>query len=102
MKWRVHKIEALKDFEREWDAINAAGSNLPIQDALFFSLLIQEFGNGRERLAVCEDGSRPVAATLIRRLRFGGWQTIQPSQAPLGPWVQSASVPMEELLYSLS
>jgi len=102
MKWRLYGIGALKDFERDWDAINAEGGNLPIQDALFFSLLLDEFGNGQVKLAVCENGSRPIAATLIRRMRIGAWQTIQPSQAPLGPWVQNASAPTEELLESLA
>jgi CelD/BcsL family acetyltransferase involved in cellulose biosynthesis len=102
MKWRVQGIEALKEFERDWDAINAGGSNLPIQDAAFFLLLLKEFGNGSEKLAVCEDATGPVAATVIQRLRFGSWQTVQPSQAPLGPWVQKSSVPTTELLDSLA
>jgi hypothetical protein len=102
MKWRVYEIGALSEFEGDWDSLNRAGANLPIQDAAFFGFVLKEFGNRKEKLAVCEDATGPIAATVLRNSRFSAWQTFQPSQAPLGPWLQKDSVSTTELLEALA
>jgi hypothetical protein len=49
--------------------------------------LLAEFGRGREWLAVCRDRDAISAMTILSRRSTGVWETFQPSQLPLGPWL---------------
>jgi Acetyltransferase (GNAT) domain len=49
--------------------------------------LLHHFGDGGVRVALCDDGSRPLAAAMLRRDGTGRWTTWQPSQLPLGAWM---------------
>jgi CelD/BcsL family acetyltransferase involved in cellulose biosynthesis len=102
MPWRLYNASRFRDVQGVWDSINASSGNLPIQDACFYQRLLEQFGRGDETLAICEDGSRPIAAALLRRSRLGLWQTFQPSQAPLGPWLQTTDVATEDVLGTLA
>lgn len=101
MRWRLYGIEEFEHLGPTWDSINSGNANLPILDSQFFQLLLEEFGDGDERLAVCEDSTGPVAAAILTRSRFGAWRTFQASQAPLGAWVQKREAPVQPLLESL-
>ena len=73
MKWRLHDIEVLRELGQLWDSINGAGANLPILDSAFFQALLTETGAGEAKLALCEDATGPVAATILTRKSFGVW-----------------------------
>src|SRR6516164_503049 len=67
---------------------------------MFLGPLLKEFGTGDELLAVC--GKRgPVAMAILRRRTRVAWETFQPSQAPLGAWMQIPEANTEELALSL-
>ncbi|MCI0667217.1 MAG: GNAT family N-acetyltransferase [Methylococcaceae bacterium] len=99
--WSFESPDALADLAADWNALNAAGNNVPILDARFFELLLSEFSSGKERLAVGRDGDSIVSAGLIIPRRAGVWQTFQPSQAPIGPWLQKPGISTKLLLSSL-
>jgi CelD/BcsL family acetyltransferase involved in cellulose biosynthesis len=67
---------------------------------MFLGPLLKEFGTGKEILAVC-GGRDPVAMAILRRKTQVGWETFQPSQAPLGAWMQMPELDTEELAVSL-
>lgn len=101
MNWSVYPADALQEHGAEWDTINDAASNLPILDSRFFRFLLEVSGTGNALLAICRDEKKAVAAGIFRRTKWGVWQTFQPSQAPLGAWVQRPSLSAGELLESL-
>jgi len=101
MKWTLHPLKALSELGRVWDEINASNANLPILDSLFFARLAAMSETREGKLALCEDAGVPVAATMLVNNHFGAWQTYQPSQAPLGAWVQKGALPLAKLLETL-
>lgn len=65
MNGTSHDIAALEEMEREWNKINATGSNLPILDASFFRMLFAIASRRERTLALCRDGERSVAAPIL-------------------------------------
>lgn len=67
---------------------------------MFVNALLKEFGTGREVLAIYRQDA-PVAMAILQRHSQIGWETFQPSQAPLGAWLQLSDLDTEELVRSL-
>lgn len=101
MPWQFLPASALPDHAAEWDALQRATTHTPFLDTLFLLPLLQVFGQGDERLALLREGGQLRAAALLRPLGKGRWETFQPSQLPLGPWVSAATLPLADTLHGL-
>lgn len=101
MKWRLHQAADFAELAGTWNTLNQAGPNTPLLDARFARACIRYFGSSGEQIAICEADNKVCCMAVIGSLGLGRWQTFQPSQAPLGFWVQTADVPFVELLRSL-
>jgi Acetyltransferase (GNAT) domain len=102
MKWTLHDLDRFGAYSAAWDEVNKNGADLPILDAMFFELLFRVSAPKNAVLALCDDGNGTLAATIVKPAGFGKWQTYQPSQAPLGAWVQREGSSIRQLLESLS
>ena len=81
-------MEDFGDMAPLWDQLNERHANSPLLDAAFFRILLEHYGAPDSAVAVVAyHRSQPIAAGLFQRMALGSWQTIQPSQAPLGAWV---------------
>lgn len=98
--WELHPISKFKEHAGNWDRLNQAGAQSPLLTAIFMAPLLKEFGTGDELLAICRP-SEPVAMAILRRQSQIAWETFQPSQAPLGAWLQMPEIDTEELAQSL-
>jgi CelD/BcsL family acetyltransferase involved in cellulose biosynthesis len=97
MSWRVLPAREFAAHAGRWQELNDRGPRTQLLDAEFVGLLLDEFGTGRELLAVHEG-----AMALLMPRGFARWQTFQPSQGPIGAWVSDpAHPPSEELLRAL-
>ena len=102
MTWQLVPAQRFADHAADWDALQRRTTNTPFLEAAFIAPLLQEFGSGRETLALCRDTTGQLqAATLLAPPRRGMWQTFQPSQLPLGPWLGHADQPLEPQLRTL-
>lgn len=105
MTWQIHPISRYPDFHAAWDALLAESLPIPFLERCFLQPLIEEFGTGNERLAIETEGGSLRAAAIVAPENFGLWQTFQPSQLPLGPWIArpdtDTTVQMRELVKSL-
>lgn len=101
LTWSNLPITRLSEESAAWDSLNAQGANLPFLDSAFFGFLSSEFCTGDERILLCRAGEVPVACGIFERTKRGGWRTIQPSQAPLGAWLQRSDLPISGLMASL-
>jgi CelD/BcsL family acetyltransferase involved in cellulose biosynthesis len=101
IRWNVRPARELHTVADQWQALNQAGSGNPAFDPAFVLPLLEHFGDGTELLATASAGSGPLAMTLLRRTAPGCWQTFQPSQMPVGPWLQQPGVPPAELAHGL-
>src|ERR1700674_1194711 len=98
--WKLHSIAEFREQREKWERLNHRGPQSPVLTAMFVAPLLKEFGTGGEILAVCGQQDLVAAAILQRRTQVG-WETFQPSQAPLGAWLQIPEVDTEKLALSL-
>ena len=82
-------------------SIVSAGGYPPFLRSDFLAPALREFGTGREILVVRGDGAEASAMGLFVRKTAGVWETFQPSQLPLGAFVQRAGRPIDETIGAL-
>jgi CelD/BcsL family acetyltransferase involved in cellulose biosynthesis len=102
LAWTVLPAAQLKAHAADWDALQAASTRTPFLQTDFLLPLLEVFGQGRELLALgrAADG-RLRAAALLQPRGPGQWETFQPSQLPLGPWVGHGGDDLAEVGRSL-
>lgn len=87
MTWRLVPTARFADHAAAWDALQRSLTDTPFLESAFVLPLIEEFGSGREMLALDEAADGLQAAAVVRPAGHGSWETFQPSQLPLGPWL---------------
>ncbi|MCI0400215.1 MAG: GNAT family N-acetyltransferase [Gammaproteobacteria bacterium] len=101
LEWQLHGKGSFDCIRDEWDQVQATFSQTPLLDADFVSLLLAHFGSGKEVVAICRKNGIAVAVSILKKSGMTRWQTFQPSQAPLGMWIQDPAVPLTSLFQSL-
>ena len=102
MSWQLLPARDFGRYRNAWDHLNALGPNSALLHSDFIEPLLQILAPGGERLAIYGDVTDPQVVALLTRRRFGIWETFQPSQLPLGPWLNKTVLPLEQLLQQLS
>lgn len=93
------------DFDRHaglWDEIYSAGGQVPVLDSRFIATALEVFGTKKESIVIGSANGIAVAMGVFCKTNLGMWQTFQPSQVPLGPWIVRGNLLGEELLASLT
>jgi CelD/BcsL family acetyltransferase involved in cellulose biosynthesis len=96
MPWQLLPRAEFGRHAAEWDRLQRASTNTPFLEADFIAPALDEFGNGRELLALHRRATELDMAAIVRPAGRGKWETFQPSQLPLGAWVAAADMPIEE------
>ncbi|TCO80461.1 acetyltransferase (GNAT) family protein [Plasticicumulans lactativorans] len=102
MHWSFHSASAFLAHQETWNQLNRACADSPLLHSDFIAPLLHEFGDSDLRLAVAHENSEPVAMTLLGHPRFAVWETFQPSQLPIGPWICASHVDPMKALESLA
>lgn len=87
MQWRLYPAATFAQFAADWDRLESQTTRTPFLESSFIGPMLSAFGTGNEHVALLRDGDTLHAATLLRPLGRGRWETFQPSQLPLGPWI---------------
>ncbi len=98
MSWTYRPANQFAQFAAQWQRLNADGPNSPLLEPDFVTPLLSEFSSGNELLACYEQAGQMQAMTIVRPRRTGEWETFQPSQAPIGLWVQSSTLDQSKLM----
>jgi len=92
MSWRIVPaagFAAHPEFAAHWRRLHGAGSGSPLLALEFAGAALEVFGSGAELLAWHQDAAgQPDVMAILTPVRPGAWTTFQPSQAPLGFWLQ--------------
>ena len=99
IRWKVRPARELHRVRDQWQALNHSGN--PALEPRFVLPLLEHFGDGTELLATASAGAEPLAMAILGRTAPGCWQTFQPSQMPLGPWLQQPGLAPAELVHGL-
>jgi CelD/BcsL family acetyltransferase involved in cellulose biosynthesis len=101
MQWKFYPTTEFDRWAPAWDCLNGQTGGSVLQSADLVRPLLRCFSGGDELLAVGSDASGVHAMTLVQRSSSLVWASFQPSQAPLGLWVQDRSASMETMACSL-
>lgn len=101
MTWHLYPIAEFKHYSDSWNRLNNQGVNTPLLSSDFVIPLLDYFSNSKNKLAIHGDVQKPDAMTIVTRTKFGVWETLQPSQAPLGLWLQDKTISTSALLSQL-
>jgi len=88
MSWTVVPATEFGAHAQRWRILHALGAASPLLAVEFVEALLAVFGTDAEMLAWHEDDTSTDAMTILTPGRFGTWNTFQPSQAPVGLWLQ--------------
>lgn len=90
LSWELQPAIDFKHYHKAWNQLNTTLSAL--LDARFMQALIDNFSSGNEKIATAKINGIVVIITIIEKVGFGKWQTFQPSQAPIGAWIQAPEI----------
>jgi CelD/BcsL family acetyltransferase involved in cellulose biosynthesis len=100
-RWEFQPASAFAAFAPVWDEFNARTSNLPLLWAAFVGGALKHFGDRDMQLAIAADDRGTAAICLLRMRGTSVVETFQPSQLPVGPWLQRPDVDLADLANSL-
>lgn len=86
--WSLHPVTQFTHFAARWDALNAKTTQSLLLDSRFISPLLEAFVANNALIALYGDTESPSAMAIVEKTSTGRWSTVQPSQAPLGCWIQ--------------
>lgn len=101
MTWAMVPATEFAAHATRWQALHAAGAASPLLAVEFVQTLLDVFGTGREVLAIHDRSGDIDVMTILAPARFGGWHTFQPSQAPIGLWLQRGTAAPDAVLPGL-
>lgn len=88
MSWTVVPASQFDDHLPRWQALHATTGGSPLLAADFLAAALDTLGSGEELLAWYEEAGLTRVMTVVAPAGLGRWATFQPSQAPVGFWLQ--------------
>ena len=102
LRWQSRPIDSTAPDLADWVELHHECAGGPLLHPDFLLAALREYGGRHTRLWTCRMGNRLLAAAVLQTdgpLRIG---TFQPSQAPVGFWLQRHDVPTSDLVTSLA
>lgn len=101
MTWHLYPIAEFKQHIKSWNELNNNGVNTPLLSSDFIIPLLEHFSTGKELLAIHGPLNQADAMAILTKPKLTVWETLQPSQAPLGLWLQNKTLETGTLLSQL-
>jgi CelD/BcsL family acetyltransferase involved in cellulose biosynthesis len=101
LAWRFIPASAFSNASHDWHALVTHTEQGPLLSVEFVELALRYFGRGDEVVCFADTPTGTVAATILRRKNWLTWETFQPSQMPMGPWLQVQPASFPKTLQSL-
>ncbi len=100
-RWAIQPVDAFNETGAFWDDFNARTFRLPLLSAGFAGAALRHFGDGSEQLGTAIDDHGTAAVCVLRMRGTSVVETFQPSQLPVGLWLQRQDLELSELADSL-
>ena len=102
IKWTLSAANQSSSlWAKEWDQLNDRAGALPFLASDVMLAALTHFGTGKELLAVGSCAGETVAMALLTRKSAITWESFQPSQIPLGAYLQLPELRVDELASAL-
>jgi CelD/BcsL family acetyltransferase involved in cellulose biosynthesis len=100
-RWAFQPVDAFRETGPFWDEFNARTFRLPLLSSEFAGTALRHFGDGTEQLGTAVDEHGTAAACVLRMRGASVVETFQPSQLPVGLWLQRRDLELSDLAASL-
>jgi len=100
-RWEIRPAGTFAETSAAWDEFNARTFRLPLLSAAVTGAALRHFGSGDEQLAIASDDRGTAALCVLRMRGTSVLETFQPSQLPVGTWLQRPELDLSELADSL-
>jgi len=103
LTWALHPATTLTTppHRSAWNALNRSTTNQVFMTADAIVCALRNFGNGKETLAIARQGDDVRAMCIVNRQDPFRWSTFQPSQIPLGAYLQHSNASLPHIAESL-
>lgn len=101
MDWSLYPASEFANWSDNWEQLNRQAGNSQLLSKKFIQPLIDNFAPRDAKLAVCHVDGNIVSMTVVTPEKSTGWSSFQPSQAPIGLWLQKPEASTESLIQSL-
>jgi CelD/BcsL family acetyltransferase involved in cellulose biosynthesis len=101
LSWKFMPATEFPSISREWQQLCNRSLRSPLLSADFIEVALRHFGRGDEMICFAETATGTVAATILQRKNYLVWDSFQPSQMPLGSWLQLRELDFPAMLKSL-
>ena len=101
MNWTLVPASDFASHAATWQKLNQQGPASTLFELEFVQPLLAEFGTGKELLVICTSQQAVVAMAIMAPSRTSAWETFQPSQAPIGMWMNMPGCDLDDLLNGL-
>lgn len=101
-QWKARTLDSTAPDLRDWAELHRECNASPLLHPDFLFVALREYGGRDPRLWTCRKDGRLLAAAVLRTdgpFRIG---TFQPSQAPIGFWLQRPECSTAELVAALA
>lgn len=96
MTWRFLPATEFASVAQNWDALNEVAGGIPFLESACVQAALTNFGTGREIVALHEDRGCVTKALILKSAGIARWHTFQPSQLPLGSFLQVQGANLNE------
>ncbi len=100
--WQLMPVSVDTPELEAWSTLYMGRSNTPLLHPDFLGTALEVFGKRSTRLGVCTRAGEVIAVCVVDAIDANRITTFQPSQAPIGFWLQRKEESMEDLLRSLA
>ncbi len=102
MDWTLHPINRFPEWRHSWDILNQRCGGCTLLSADFVESLLTHFPPNDAFLAVYGSNDTTIdAMAIVEQDKAIGWSSYQPSQAPLGLWLQAPKADTSVIASSL-
>ncbi len=102
IKWTLAAAsQSPSSWAKEWDELNDRTGALPFLASDVVRAALTHFGSGKEILGVGSRAGETVAMALLTRKNAFTWESFQPSQLPLGAYLQVPGFGVDAVAASL-
>lgn len=101
MGWEAISVARFDEVAAAWESLNGLMGGVPILEALFVRTALQQFSGGKEYIFCHNSLSEVDCMCILAPKTFTTWETFQPSQMPLGPFLVRPGTSVAEIVPSL-
>lgn len=93
MDWTLHPINQFPEWRHSWNILNQRCGGCTLLSADFVESLLTHFPPKDAFLAIYRNSDTSIdAMTVVEQDKTISWSSYQPSQAPLGLWLQAPNL----------